>query len=303
MEKRDLSNNWDVLIDQYARSVCNNSIGSILRSIVLSTAVYNIWKERNTRLFTGKVKDDKTVKVSFLIAMVLQIGLGKGLCFHYGSFRLVQDDTSWSILCIVKEVMLDLNKGTPSCNALAFYTYSISRQPSDLPLGHSDLLQQWDFYNPWPYDQLSYSFCTSQSMAQCGVAYTCCSWVSIHSVVTSPLSLVVSIPCYCGSLSSGGSPDCINSSSTSSKNVFGQHITFFKIRELIGDTFSLSDGDLVGFAVQMTDMYCQNLYLSKDLDVQESMYGEDFLSMKCNVLVQLFWRIKHAGYLLEAIMV
>ena len=35
---------------------------------------------------------------------------------------------------------------------------------------------------------------------------------------------------------------CIDSSSTSSKNVLGQHITFFKIRELIGDTFSLPDG-------------------------------------------------------------
>ncbi|PWA41164.1 43kDa postsynaptic protein, N-acetyltransferase B complex, non-catalytic subunit [Artemisia annua] len=96
---------------------------------------------------------------------------------------------------------------------------------------------------------------------------------------------------------------CIDSSSTSSKNVLGQHITFFKIRELIGDTFSLPDGDLVEFAVQMTEMYCQNLHLSKDLDVQESMYGEDFLSMTCNVLVQLFWHTKHVGYLLEAIMV
>ncbi|KAI7742863.1 hypothetical protein M8C21_027876 [Ambrosia artemisiifolia] len=96
---------------------------------------------------------------------------------------------------------------------------------------------------------------------------------------------------------------CIDSSSTPSRNVLGQHITFFKIRELIGVTFSLPVEDLVGFAVQMTEMYCQNLPLSKDLDVQESMYGEELLSMTCNALVQLFWRTKHVGYLLEAIMV
>ncbi|KAJ0926355.1 putative tetratricopeptide-like helical domain superfamily [Helianthus annuus] len=96
---------------------------------------------------------------------------------------------------------------------------------------------------------------------------------------------------------------CIDSSSTPSRHVLGQHMTFFKIRELIGGTFSLPVGDLVDFAVQMTEMYCQNLPLSKDLDVQESMYGEELLSMSCNVLVQLFWRTKHVGYLLEAIMV
>ncbi|KAI3819684.1 hypothetical protein L1987_13531 [Smallanthus sonchifolius] len=96
---------------------------------------------------------------------------------------------------------------------------------------------------------------------------------------------------------------CINSSSTPSRHVLGQNITFLKIRELIGDTFSLPIGDLVGFAVQMTEMYCQNLPLSKELDAQESMYGEELLSMTCNVLVQLFWRTQHVGYLLEAIMV
>ncbi|XP_024982120.1 N-terminal acetyltransferase B complex auxiliary subunit NAA25 isoform X3 [Cynara cardunculus var. scolymus] len=94
----------------------------------------------------------------------------------------------------------------------------------------------------------------------------------------------------------------VTSSSTASKNVLGQHITLFKIRELIGDMFSLPEGDLVGFAVQMTEMYCQNLPLSKDLDIQESVYGEEFLTMTCNVLVQLFWRKQHIGYLLEAIM-
>ncbi|GJT39229.1 RNA-directed DNA polymerase, eukaryota, reverse transcriptase zinc-binding domain protein [Tanacetum coccineum] len=61
MEEKSLSNNWDALINQYAGSVCNNSIRSILKRIVFATAVYNIWKERNNRLFAGKVKDDKIV--------------------------------------------------------------------------------------------------------------------------------------------------------------------------------------------------------------------------------------------------
>lgn len=40
-------------------------------------------------------------------------------------------------------------------------------------------------------------------------------------------------------------------------------------------------------AVKMTQMFCENLPLSKELDAQESMYGEDLLSMACNLLVQV----------------
>ncbi|GJS36935.1 hypothetical protein Tco_0535317 [Tanacetum coccineum] len=58
METMDLSNSWDILVDQHASKVCSHSIGSFLIRIVLSTAVYNIWKERNARVFTGEVKDD-----------------------------------------------------------------------------------------------------------------------------------------------------------------------------------------------------------------------------------------------------
>ncbi|XP_074367658.1 N-terminal acetyltransferase B complex auxiliary subunit NAA25 isoform X2 [Apium graveolens] len=83
--------------------------------------------------------------------------------------------------------------------------------------------------------------------------------------------------------------------------LLGQSITVFKVRELIGDMCTLSATE--GFAVQMTDLYCKNLPLSKDLDIQESVHGEDLLSMACNILVQLFWRTKHIGYLLEAIMI
>ncbi|KAF3652347.1 hypothetical protein FXO37_17559 [Capsicum annuum] len=44
--------------------------------------------------------------------------------------------------------------------------------------------------------------------------------------------------------------------------------------------------ELETIAVKMTQMYCENLPLSKDLDAQESMYGEDLLSMACDLLVQ-----------------
>lgn len=52
-------------------------------------------------------------------------------------------------------------------------------------------------------------------------------------------------------------------------------------------TWSCSSPELEGSAVQMAEMYCKNLPLSKDLDPQESMHGEELLSMVCNILVQV----------------
>ncbi|GJS15039.1 hypothetical protein Tco_0409511 [Tanacetum coccineum] len=51
----------DSFVEQYASSVCSNSIESILMRIVLPSAVYHIWKERNTRLYTGDEINDKTM--------------------------------------------------------------------------------------------------------------------------------------------------------------------------------------------------------------------------------------------------
>lgn len=83
----------------------------------------------------------------------------------------------------------------------------------------------------------------------------------------------------------------------------GQSLTLLKIQESVGDFFTLSASELGGVAVRMAEMYCKNLPLSKDLDVQESMHGEDLLSMVANILVQLFWRTKDLGYLVESVMV
>lgn len=41
----------------------------------------------------------------------------------------------------------------------------------------------------------------------------------------------------------------------------------------------------------MLEMYCKNLPLSKDLDPQESIHGEELLSMACNVLIQVSYLV------------
>ncbi|KAI4315952.1 hypothetical protein L6164_023975 [Bauhinia variegata] len=92
--------------------------------------------------------------------------------------------------------------------------------------------------------------------------------------------------------------------STTPTKSLGQSITLFKIQQiLMGHMSKMSENELEVSSVQMAEMYCKSLPLSKGLDLQESMHGEELLSMTCNVLVQLFWRTKNFGYLAEAIMV
>ncbi|PKI54650.1 hypothetical protein CRG98_024935, partial [Punica granatum] len=83
----------------------------------------------------------------------------------------------------------------------------------------------------------------------------------------------------------------------------GQSITILKIQELTGSMYRLPVDGLEDSSRQMVEMYCNNLTLSKDLDPQESMPGEELLSMSSNVLVQLYWHTGNLGYMLEAIMV
>ncbi|XP_066362409.1 N-terminal acetyltransferase B complex auxiliary subunit NAA25-like isoform X2 [Miscanthus floridulus] len=61
--------------------------------------------------------------------------------------------------------------------------------------------------------------------------------------------------------------------------------------------------ELQGIAKRMVDTFYKNLPLSNDLDPQESMYGEELLSMASSILVQLYWRTRDLGYLLEAILI
>ncbi|GMH11218.1 hypothetical protein Nepgr_013059 [Nepenthes gracilis] len=83
----------------------------------------------------------------------------------------------------------------------------------------------------------------------------------------------------------------------------GQSLTLQKMQEIIGNYYKLPASELEGFAVKMIDMYCRILPLSRDLDLQEGMHGEELLCMVSNLLVQLFWRSRRLGYLLEAVMV
>ncbi|XP_059429676.1 N-terminal acetyltransferase B complex auxiliary subunit NAA25 isoform X2 [Corylus avellana] len=86
----------------------------------------------------------------------------------------------------------------------------------------------------------------------------------------------------------------------------GQSITLLKVQQLISKMYKLSESELEGSACQMVETYCKNLPLSKDLDPQESMYGEELLSMVCNVLVQVIEfvqfkeRLQHSNQYLMA---
>ncbi|CAL5094318.1 unnamed protein product [Urochloa decumbens] len=91
--------------------------------------------------------------------------------------------------------------------------------------------------------------------------------------------------------------------STVSVNTLGLTITLFKVQELLGTLFTKSTAELQGIAKRMVDTFYKNLSLSNELDPQESMYGEELLSMASSILVQLYWRTRNLGYLLEAILV
>ncbi|VAH05803.1 unnamed protein product [Triticum turgidum subsp. durum] len=91
--------------------------------------------------------------------------------------------------------------------------------------------------------------------------------------------------------------------SSVSVKALGLTITTFKVQELLGTLLSKSTTDLQRIAKGMVETFYKNLPLSRDLDPQESMHGEELLSMASNILVQLFWRTRNLGYLLEAVLV
>ena len=46
-----IASKWNLIIDELAEKPNGNSIGSIVRRLCLGAAVYNIWRERNYRIF------------------------------------------------------------------------------------------------------------------------------------------------------------------------------------------------------------------------------------------------------------
>nr|GEW24794.1 hypothetical protein [Tanacetum cinerariifolium] len=104
LKEKELSDTWDTLVDQYTSGVCNNSIGSILIRIMLASAVYHVWKERNTILFTvkkssyvEKIALNYNVKMNFKDKLQ-EAGLGRDLVNYVWVYK-------WSNLdgCTISE--------------------------------------------------------------------------------------------------------------------------------------------------------------------------------------------------------
>lgn len=68
-----LSDSWESVIVQFENKPKNNTIGSVLRRIVLATVVYHIWRERNSRLFRGKEIELKTMLNIIIESVKLQL--------------------------------------------------------------------------------------------------------------------------------------------------------------------------------------------------------------------------------------
>lgn len=73
MGQTDLNDTLDNVIVQYENKPSNNTIGSVLRRILLATAVYHIQKERNSRLFIGEEVDWKTMLKLIIESVKLQL--------------------------------------------------------------------------------------------------------------------------------------------------------------------------------------------------------------------------------------
>ncbi|KAI3987272.1 hypothetical protein MKX01_031756 [Papaver californicum] len=84
---------------------------------------------------------------------------------------------------------------------------------------------------------------------------------------------------------------------------FNRMVTISGVREWFGLMFKQPLQDTETVNALRADLYCEMLKFSKNLDLQEAVQGQELLCMACNVLVQLFWRTRQLGYLVEAIMV
>ena len=60
------------------------------------------------------------------------------------------------------------------------------------------------------------------------------------------------------------------------------YLSFIHVPEILS-----ANPELQGIAKRMVDTFYKNLSLSNELDLQESMYGEELLSMASSILVQV----------------
>ena len=73
MEDNNIPTIWDEVIDYYISRPCNNSINNVLNRIILATSVYYLWRERNSRLFTGEIQNKETVEKIIVESIRLQL--------------------------------------------------------------------------------------------------------------------------------------------------------------------------------------------------------------------------------------
>eukprot|EP00249_Psilotum_nudum_P015279 c25240_g1_i1 orf=38-2890(+) len=84
---------------------------------------------------------------------------------------------------------------------------------------------------------------------------------------------------------------------------FRRKIVVHELEVLLGLKAALPDKGIIAEAVGIAKLYIGNLELSKDLDPQESVHGEELLTFATSLLIELFLRTKQFGYLIEAILV
>ncbi|GKB01849.1 hypothetical protein Tco_0829893, partial [Tanacetum coccineum] len=85
MNMSNVPSYWKDIIEKVAEQPCNNVIRSVVRRITLASAVYYIWKERNSRIFNDtKVPCEKVLQMIIenirLQNQRLQVKMSKQVC-------------------------------------------------------------------------------------------------------------------------------------------------------------------------------------------------------------------------------
>ncbi|GKA09519.1 retrovirus-related pol polyprotein from transposon TNT 1-94 [Tanacetum coccineum] len=69
----NIPNDWKDIVEEMADLPCNNNIRSVLRGIILATTLYQIWKERNVRIFTSEKMNAENVLQRIIEGIRLQL--------------------------------------------------------------------------------------------------------------------------------------------------------------------------------------------------------------------------------------
>ncbi|KAH7301648.1 hypothetical protein KP509_23G036000 [Ceratopteris richardii] len=94
---------------------------------------------------------------------------------------------------------------------------------------------------------------------------------------------------------------CTEIEGDSSVALLRRKISLFQM-QLQFSSQSTSDKGIMCQAVEVTKLYAESVKLSRDLDPQENMWGEELVTLAATFLIQLFLRTRHPGYVVEVIM-